>query len=149
MTASPSDRSVDSRALRSRPNPDLVPPPGTGAPWTVPDRDPGSPEVMRRRRGPDLRLVPVAVAVWLAVVLTITVRSPWVAAGLLGVSTVAGVGVLRLGPFRAGTTVAEGPMRVLVRTCALVALVAAAWSARAAWLVARVDQHALRGQRHG
>lgn len=98
----------------------------------------------RRRRGPDLRLVPVAVVVWLAVVLTIMVRSPWVAAGLLGVAALAGAGVRCLGPFRPGTTVAEGPLRVMVRTSALVALVGAAWSARAAWLVARVDRHPLR-----
>jgi competence protein ComEC len=141
---SPSDRPVDPDALQWRSNPDLTPPPGAGTPWTVPDRDPGSPEVMRRRRGPDLRLVPVAVVVWLAVVLTIMVRSPWVAAGLLGVAVLAGAGVCFLGPFRPGTTVAEGPLRVMVRTSALVALVGAAWSARAAWLVARVDRHPLR-----
>lgn len=100
--------------------------------------------MMRRRRGPDLRLLPVAVVVWLAVVLTIMVRSPWVAAGLLGVAALAGAGVCFLGPFRPGTTVAEGSLRVVVRTSSLVALVAAAWSARAAWLVARVDRHPLR-----
>lgn len=136
MTASRSDWSV---------NPDLTPHPGSGTPWSARDRDPVSPDVVRARRGPDLRLVPFAVAVWLAVTLTIVVRTPWIAAGLLVAAGVAGAGVVCLGPFRPGASVAEDRPRVVVRTCALVAAVAAAWSGRASWLVARVDRHELRG----
>ena len=108
------------------------------------DRDPGSPEVVRRRRGPDLRLAPVAVVVWLAVTGTVFLRSPGIAAVVLGIAVVAGAVLVLLGPVRAGRTVAEGSRRVAVRTCALVAMVAAAWSGRAAWLVSRVDRHPLR-----
>lgn len=137
MTTSPSDQ--------LRPNPDLTPAPGSGAAWSVPDRDPGSPDVVRRRRGPDPRLVPVAAVVWAAVVLTVMARGPWIAAGALVVALGAGVWMWRLGPFRAGSTVEEDRPRVLVRTVALVGLVAAAWAGRAAWLVSRVDRHPLRG----
>jgi competence protein ComEC len=144
MSPSESSNGSPSGTLPGRPNPDLTPVPGAGTPWTVADRDPGSPEVVRRRRGPDLRLVPVAAVVWLAVTATVFLRSPWVAAVLLGVAAVAGAVLASLGPVRAGKTVEEGSRRVAVRTCALVAMVAAAWSGRAAWLVARVDRHTLR-----
>ncbi|MEY8567087.1 ComEC/Rec2 family competence protein [Corynebacteriaceae bacterium 7-707] len=127
-----------------RPDPDLTPPPGTGTPWTVPDRDPLSPEVVRRRRGPDVRLVPVAAVVWLAVTATVMLRTPWAAVALLVVAVTAAAVVAALGPARAGRTVEEMPGRVAARTCAVVALVAAAWAGRTAWLVAGVDRHALR-----
>lgn len=127
-----------------RPDPDLTPPPGTGTPWTVPDRDPLSPEAVRRRRGPDLRLVPVAAVVWLAVTATVMLRTPWAAVALLVVAVTAAAVVAALGPARAGRTVEEMPGRVAARTCAVVALVAAAWAGRTAWLVAGVDRHALR-----
>lgn len=41
------------------------------------DRDAHSPEAIRERRGPDFRLVPSALAMWLFVALTIATRSPW------------------------------------------------------------------------
>jgi competence protein ComEC len=127
-----------------RPNPDLTPSPGTGQPWTVPDRDPRSPDVVRRRRGPDLRLLPLAACTWLAVILTVLTRTPWIAVGCLAVAVVSAGLYHRSGPFRAGRTVEEDVPRIITRTTALVAMVAAAVSARAAWLVARVDRHVLR-----
>lgn len=39
------------------------------------DRDPRSPDAIRRRRGPDLRLAPSAALAWLAVAVTIHLRS--------------------------------------------------------------------------
>lgn len=135
-----------SEAGTGYPNPDLTPAPGRGDPWTVTDRDPGSPDVVRRRRGPDLRLVPVAAAVWAAVAVTVGVRNPWIAASCLVVAVVAVVVMYRAGPFRAGRSVAEEPRRVAVRTVAVTGLIAAAWAGRAAWLAARVDDHPLRAQ---
>ncbi|HIW91586.1 MAG TPA: ComEC/Rec2 family competence protein [Candidatus Corynebacterium avicola] len=128
----------------SRPNPDLTPGPGSGTEWTVPDRDPRSPDSVRRRRGPDLRLVPVALTVWLTVTLTIVTRTPWPAVAC-SVVVAASLVVMRwAGPWRSGTVVDEAQGRIMVRTLALAMLVGAAWSARAGWLVARVDRHVLR-----
>lgn len=109
------------------------------------DRDPKSPDVARRRRGPDLRLVPVAATTWAAVTATVLVREPWIAASCAVVAVVAGILLLRFGPSRAGRTAREEPRRIVVRTVGLTAFLAAAWSARSAWLVARVDRHPLLG----
>ena len=131
-------------ARAPRPNPDLTPPPGSGTEWTVPDRDPRSPDVVRSRRGPDLRLVPVALAVWLAVILTVVTRTPWPAVVCAGIAVVSAAAVWWGGPWRPGSVVEESVGRIVARTLTLTMLVAAAWSARAAWLVARVDRHVLR-----
>lgn len=108
------------------------------------DRSPGSPDEVRRRRGPDLRLLPVAVVTWLAVTLTILLRGPWIALVCAVVATVAAVVLVAAGPHRGGHVAPESRPRVVARTVTVVAVIAAAWSARAAWLLARVDRHPLR-----
>lgn len=121
------------------PDPDLTPAPGAGHSWTSPDRDPRSPAALRRRRGPDLRLVPVALVTWVVTVVTVVSRSWWPVVVVAAVSVVAGVlpgvrrRVLRTRRRRTGTVVG--------RATGLSALVASAWSARAAWLVDRADRH--------
>ena len=136
--------SARASARAPRPNPDLTPPPGSGTEWTVPDRDPRSPDVVRSRRGPDLRLVPVALAVWLVVILTVVTRTPWPAVVCAGIAVASVAAVWWGGPWRPGSVVEESVGRIVARTLTLTMLVAAAWSARAAWLVARVDRHVLR-----
>ena len=125
------------------PDPDLTPAPGTGRAWSVPDRDPHSPAVLRSRRGPDLRLVPVALTVWLSVILTVVTRTPWPPL-FTGMPVLVGglvVGVRRWGPrghYRPGFT---GTHAAALRTGVLAGLCAAVWSARAALLVHRADRH--------
>lgn len=88
--------------------------------------------------------MPIAAVAWLAVTATVVTRSPWIAASCAGCALVAGVVVVYIGPNRAGRSAREGSVRVMSRTGALVALIAAAWSGRAAWMLARVDRHPLR-----
>ncbi|MBC2681114.1 ComEC/Rec2 family competence protein [Corynebacterium sp. 4HC-13] len=52
------------------------------------DRDDHSPEAIRRRRGTDLRLLPVAAAVWIVVAVTVAWRSPWPAVTCAALSIV-------------------------------------------------------------
>ncbi len=131
------------RSDRLYPDPDLTPAPGTGRAWSVPDRDPHSPAVLRSRRGPDLRLVPVALAVWLSVILTVVTRTPWPPL-FTGMPVLVGglvVGVRRWGRrghHRPGFT---GTHAAALRTGVLAGLCAAVWSARAALLVHRADRH--------
>lgn len=49
------------------------------------ERDVHSPEAIRSRRGPDLRLVPVACLVWAVVTATIVLRAPWPCVGCVAV----------------------------------------------------------------
>ena len=131
------------RSDRLYPDPDLTPAPGTGRAWSVPDRDPHSPAVLRGRRGPDLRLVPVAFVVWLSVILTVVTRTPWPPL-LTGMPVLVGGVVVgarrwgRRGHRRPGFT---GTRAAALRTGVLAGLCAAVWSARAAWLVHRADRH--------
>ena len=131
------------RSDRLYPDPDLTPAPGTGRAWSVPDRDPHSPAVLRRRRGPDLRLVPVALAVWLSVTLSVVTRTPWPPL-LTGMPVLVGGVVVvarrwgRRGHHRPRLT---GTRAAVLRTGVLAGLCAAVWSARAAWLVHRADRH--------
>ncbi|WP_291473545.1 ComEC/Rec2 family competence protein [Corynebacterium sp.] len=131
------------RPGRLYPDPDLTPAPGTGRAWTVPDRDPHSPAALRRRRGPDLRLAPVALTVWLAVTLTVVTRTPWplLVTGTPVLITALVVVVRRWGRRRRRRPGLTGTRAAFVRTGVLAGLCAAVWSARAAWLVHRADRH--------
>lgn len=122
------------------PDPDLTPAPGSGRAWSVPDRDPHSPAVLRSRRGPDLRLVPVALTVWAAVTLTVVARTAWPAL-LTGVVALTGGLLLAARPRRRRSRL-TGTVAAIVRTSLLAAFCAAVWSARAARLVHRADRHA-------
>lgn len=133
MTASPSERRPEQR-------PD-------GAPWTVTDRDPWSPDAVRRRRGaPDLRLVPAALAVWATVAVTVVLRSPVpaVIAAALVVPLVVSLRLLgpdrsRHGPETRWTD--RFPLRTLLRTGVVVPLLAAAWALRAWQRTRTADRH--------
>lgn len=129
MTASPSER---------RP---------AGGPWTVADRDPWSPDAVRRRRGaPDLRLVPAALVTWAAVTVTVLTRSP-VPAVVAGAVAVVPLVLLRcLGPDRSrhGRSARWSdrlPVRSLLRTAVVAPALAAAWALRAWQRTTVVDRH--------
>jgi competence protein ComEC len=129
VTASPSDR---------RP---------AGGPWTVADRDPWSPDAIRRRRGaPDLRLVPAALVTWVAVTVTVLTRSPVPALVAAGTAVVPVVLLRCLGPDRSrhGRSARWSdrfPLRSLLRTTAVAPVLAAAWALRAWQRTRVVDRH--------
>ncbi|AGP30382.1 ComEC/Rec2 family competence protein [Corynebacterium terpenotabidum] len=122
------------------PDPDLTPAPGTGRGWTTADRDLHSPQELRKRRGPDLRLVPVALAVWLIVTLTVVTRTPWPAI-IATILTLLTVALLRRLTATRSTSPRAGLLITGSRTTALAGFCAAAWAGRAAWLVHRADSH--------
>lgn len=117
-------------------DPDLTPPPGTGHQWTAPDRDPRSPAALRVRRGPDLRLVPVALGTWFIVALTVLQRTPLPAIGM-AVVTVTLVAKRSLSPRRRRRR-GRGAVQ---RSLELTGLCGTVWAGRAAWLVHRADEH--------
>lgn len=85
-------------------------------PFVLALRDEHSPEAIRSRRGPDLRLVPVACAVWACVATTVLLRQPW---ALVMCAVALPVAVLLL---RGG-----------VRRSAVVSLLCAALAGAVAW----------------
>lgn len=134
------------------PDPDLTPAPGSGRGWTVPDRDLHSPAVLRRRRGPDLRLVPVASATWCAVAFVLVTRSWWPVLVCAAVCTVVAVTAARGGrggrdvrvvhDLDAGVAAGDAWSTVTVaRVVAVSSACAFVWAARAGLAVRRVDAH--------
>ena len=105
------------------------------------DRDPRSPDAIRRRRGPDLRLAPSAALAWLAVAVTIHLRS------ILPVLVFACVAVLLWGitrQLRRGTWAQWHQATIGWLYSGLASAVVAAIAAGAVALrITRVDQHPL------
>lgn len=114
--------------------PEYVPPAIAAA------RDPASPEAMRARRGPDLRLLPVALATWAAVAVTITLRDATAVIACLVLLLLTAAGSI-IHPAWAGRAIRCAQVTRAARPAIAVAGIAAVL----AWLkILRVDTSPLR-----
>lgn len=95
------------------------------------ERDEHSPEAIRRRRGPDLRLLSVALSLWAAVASTVAWRSEWPALMCAGVAAAGVLAMLRSAP--------EGTHRVVGRSVLVSSLSAGMAAVGAWWRILRLD----------